>query len=951
MNYKLTLTAAILASCMICACGDDDNTESPTPEKPTVVENTPALCSDGDDNDNNGKADCDDSNCAGLVFCQSIDPNKENSPKTCNDGIDNDSNGKKDCEETTCQKFTLCKSAEPENTEAACKDGLDNNKNGQRDCDDPDCASFCKPAGDKVENTDALCHDSKDNDEDGKIDCDDPDCKSFCGSPEEKKENTNALCSDKIDNDEDDKIDCDDPDCKSLDVCNTSPEQIENSEELCKDGKDNDKNGKADCDDPNCKNLDICTTGGKTGEKTIEKCTNGTDDDGDGKVDCDDPECSYFQNCLGIDKTGENSEAACKDNNDNDGDGWIDCADAECQKYDFCNDACTDDPFKFVEDSCQCGETKLNDDCYINISTPQDFEKLKDSNKKYIIKRPIDFGDIENDPITGFSGTLNGNNMRITGFFTQEAKLIGNDVYECGLFGKTSGTPTFTDINLAITVNCTDNNYKNIHVGGLVSNTNGNIKNILSESKVMLRSIMPTDKKRDGGEYNVMVGGLVGLHETGSFSNVDVVGNTSAQIEWGFNTSADSKTREINIGGVIGKTTTDLIANVNVKSPSTISPSTITLTYNLTTLPKESTTRVGGIAGYAVSMDMCSNNGGSILVNHKNGENEKYNHFIGGLVGQVHRVTNSSFTGTLTSNGAAGKQVAAAAVDKTDSTPATKAYAATNIGGIAGYLAKDNYTGSDKEALDGCFVDAQMRLIAGPGMHAGGLLGRMGEPKSDQQKTDDNFYIVNSYSKVELTVNAPTTAYDNTQFYWGGAVSQAAQNGWIVNSHLRTDYMVDNFNLGGVSDTSKIFLGGVVSKNDLGVDEYGGQLVNNFISGKPVAAEESENLQKFKGNMAATYGYYIYESYWDANIYGEDKFIATQAILPDDTTQPYTFNASNVAELKNGTPVLTLLRKNIGRDGGVKSANLPNKIEYSNWEQVTDKDGHKVPVPELIMGH
>ena len=114
MKKNLPLIAAIFAACMISACGDDDNKNEGTqqPSNGTkIVENNLALCSDGIDNDDNNLADCDDSGCAGFIFCQNPDPNKETSPKTCADGTDNDNNGKRDCEESTCTSFTICKTA------------------------------------------------------------------------------------------------------------------------------------------------------------------------------------------------------------------------------------------------------------------------------------------------------------------------------------------------------------------------------------------------------------------------------------------------------------------------------------------------------------------------------------------------------------------------------------------------------------------------------------------------------------------------------------------------------------------------------------------------------------------------------------------------------------------------------------------------------------------------
>ncbi len=64
------------------------------------VENNAALCSDGIDNDNDGKIDCADSDCA--AFCV---------PEACQDGIDNNLNGLIDCADPACAADASCVNA------------------------------------------------------------------------------------------------------------------------------------------------------------------------------------------------------------------------------------------------------------------------------------------------------------------------------------------------------------------------------------------------------------------------------------------------------------------------------------------------------------------------------------------------------------------------------------------------------------------------------------------------------------------------------------------------------------------------------------------------------------------------------------------------------------------------------------------------------------------------
>ena len=149
------------------------------------LENSVAACSDGLDNDCDGKKDCADETCAGFnrtctfQTCSgqqswacvtntwstcAIDQGLETSPAACSDGLDNDCDGKTDCADPDClnikqgcsgnlcaggiktwlcsaQLFSLCVPyvSLPENTGLLCGDSLDNDCDGKTDCADPDC--------------------------------------------------------------------------------------------------------------------------------------------------------------------------------------------------------------------------------------------------------------------------------------------------------------------------------------------------------------------------------------------------------------------------------------------------------------------------------------------------------------------------------------------------------------------------------------------------------------------------------------------------------------------------------------------------------------------------------------------------------------------------------------------------------------------------------------------
>ncbi|MGH2794558.1 MAG: hypothetical protein ACRDKG_09660 [Actinomycetota bacterium] len=89
--------------------------------------------------------------------------------ETCSDGIDNDGDGKTDQEDEDCQ--------EPEGPpgDPTCSDGIDNDGDGLTDGDDPDCQGDEGPPGDET------CSDGIDNDGDGLTDGDDPDCQDGGG--------------------------------------------------------------------------------------------------------------------------------------------------------------------------------------------------------------------------------------------------------------------------------------------------------------------------------------------------------------------------------------------------------------------------------------------------------------------------------------------------------------------------------------------------------------------------------------------------------------------------------------------------------------------------------------------------------------------------------------------------------------------------------------------------
>jgi len=160
----------------------------------------------------------------------SITLQTENSIARCTDGLDNDRDGKKDFVDADCAPYKV-----PETTLELCSDGRDNDGNGLKDLYDPSCVAFV-PA----ENTLETCSDGIDNNYNGKVDLADDSCDAF-----RPDENTLELCRDTVDNDYDGKTDGYDSDCWPYNV-------PENTEETCGDGIDNDYNGIRDRQEGAC---------------------------------------------------------------------------------------------------------------------------------------------------------------------------------------------------------------------------------------------------------------------------------------------------------------------------------------------------------------------------------------------------------------------------------------------------------------------------------------------------------------------------------------------------------------------------------------------------------------------------------------------------------------------------------------------------------------------------
>ncbi len=212
------------------------------------VVRTEADCSDGQDNDNNGKTDCADPGCNLLLCgqgCQCMAGAK--AERNCTDGNDNDGDSKVDCADEHCAGAGCgdggCACGNGSKRETDCRDGLDNDADSLVDCTDADClgqlcqaapATFrcvpgnacqCNDAG-VVAESGALCRDLSDNDCDGLLDCEEAGCDQAPCNPDGGAgcrcaggRASETDCANRQDDDRDGTTDCRDDDCPAGAAC------------------------------------------------------------------------------------------------------------------------------------------------------------------------------------------------------------------------------------------------------------------------------------------------------------------------------------------------------------------------------------------------------------------------------------------------------------------------------------------------------------------------------------------------------------------------------------------------------------------------------------------------------------------------------------------------------------------------------------------------------------
>lgn len=118
----------------------------------------------------------------------------------CTNGLDDDANGRVDCDDPVCAEDAACAATE------VCDDGRDNDRDGSVDCQDPDCATNPHCIGGED------CENGVDDNCDALVDCDDPECETHAAC-------TVEVCDNGVDDDADNDVDCDDADCSQDAAC------------------------------------------------------------------------------------------------------------------------------------------------------------------------------------------------------------------------------------------------------------------------------------------------------------------------------------------------------------------------------------------------------------------------------------------------------------------------------------------------------------------------------------------------------------------------------------------------------------------------------------------------------------------------------------------------------------------------------------------------------------
>ena len=214
--------------------------------RPILLDAAPGADDVGPGGDDAGEDDTDAGDDTDAV---EIAPDGDVPQTACSNGLDDDGDGRVDDDDPGCtgpdddDEFNA-----PPRPE--CDDALDNDEDGQIDLSDSDCGSAADPT-ERGDNPVTACSNGVDDDEDGAVDFpEDPGCRA-AGDEDEADPVATPACANGEDDDGDGAIDFPvDPGCAGR---GDLDEEDPDPPPACSNGEDDDENGTTDYpDDPGC---------------------------------------------------------------------------------------------------------------------------------------------------------------------------------------------------------------------------------------------------------------------------------------------------------------------------------------------------------------------------------------------------------------------------------------------------------------------------------------------------------------------------------------------------------------------------------------------------------------------------------------------------------------------------------------------------------------------------
>lgn len=360
-----------------------------------------------------------------------------------------------------------------------------------------------------------------------------------------------------------------------------------------------------------------------------------------------------------------------------------------------------------------------------------------------------------------------------------------------GLFGKVGYGTTYEDVDVSeIKINVGlgrgDQSTNQIFAGGFIGDASGTTATFESNT------VEGEQSDPLAQEITINLGNAAVTYAGGIFGTILTIrDNTDKQFEISnVNiTSADGQSvhSAVIVGGFAGQVSTGTLSDVSINFEKEENDETyglLDLNTNVFGTTSSIPSSVGGVFGKATSGTLSNVSVSNVDVNLTNEEaNSSYITIFGGLVGEVKTLTisgNSSFTGTITIGGNAGKFYGGGIVGSATGTTTNS----LNIG---------NKEGVDNNIVSNATINFN-NTATGSIYYVGGILGT-GTTSGDKPE-DDSYIISNSKYYGDIIFNGTKQETD---------------------SNNETTYSLSN---------AKIIVGGIA-----GTNIKGGNLTNNWVAG------------------------------------------------------------------------------------------------------------------------